>query len=229
MSSELKCVKCGTSKDITYEVQRAAVQIGGSKYRYYGWKRFRDYSATVPVCKRCKKQFDISGLTFICLMCGGLIAYIILLLSLVPMFFTSSVDPNVIYPLIIAIIFGCLMIILRFSKISSRRYIKFDRKLRTFAVKPKDSSRWVTLIEWMGRLEREAYRKEVEFKLIDYMKKNKGKAFSAQALLNRLVDIIENPKAQDYFKRNMTVILNELAFNDMIKRTREQEEMHYFL
>ncbi|MFX1574539.1 MAG: tetratricopeptide repeat protein [Promethearchaeota archaeon] len=76
--------------------------------------------------------------------------------------------------------------------------------------------------------ETEKYSNKVDEKLANYFNSNKGRAFTIQALLNRLEDIIEDSEARDYCRRNIENILARLIFNGTIKGTKKEGITYFF-
>ena len=67
-----------------------------------------------------------------------------------------------------------------------------------------------------------------ENKIETYLKNNVGTAFTAKALLNRIVEAIKNSSFEKFIKKQGEIILNRMVIDGKILSTRKDEETHYF-
>lgn len=139
------CARCGSKRHISYRSLQGRIQTGGTKTSIYGYKRFQEYTASVPVCLDCslifKKYRNITA--------------VLILAILIEMFVGLGVSVNWVDPVfnsIFLITMICLMVItsiilgvFRVSGISPGRYMKFKKIDRAFYVKPKGAKAWINL------------------------------------------------------------------------------------
>ncbi len=79
------------------------------------------------------------------------------------------------------------------------------------------------------RIEAEKVINGLEDLLINYFKMNKGKSFTAKALLDKLGTYIENPNALKYFKKNIKGMLNKLIFQrERILQSEQKDGIAYY-
>ena len=65
-------------------------------------------------------------------------------------------------------------------------------------------------------------------KISNFLRDNKGKAFTFRALDNRIEKIFEDPNEKEYCKRNLQNILKELTSKGSIKSVQRGDVTHYF-
>jgi hypothetical protein len=116
------------------------------------------------------------------------------------------IDSDVWYSLIVVIIF----MVIGFEAISWY--------LRTSGTRPSIAER-----------EMDKYDEMVESKLLSYLKMNKGKAFTVQALLNRMDEYLEDSGAQKYCEKVIEDKLERFFINGEVERAEMNEIMHYLV
>ncbi|MHA1932381.1 MAG: hypothetical protein ACW96X_07555 [Promethearchaeota archaeon] len=67
-----------------------------------------------------------------------------------------------------------------------------------------------------------------EKKIVIYLKNAVGSAFTAKALLSRVVETIKNPTIKKFISKNGETILNKMVIDGKIQSARKDEENHYF-
>jgi len=65
-------------------------------------------------------------------------------------------------------------------------------------------------------------------KISNFLRDNKGKAFTFRALDNRIENFFEDPNEKEYCKRNLQNILKELTSMGSIKSVQRGDVIHYF-
>lgn len=65
-------------------------------------------------------------------------------------------------------------------------------------------------------------------KIINYLKTNIGKAYTAKTLLNKLDDSIKNSNFKKYVKKNGERILTEIISDEYIQIAYKNGQTHYF-
>lgn len=69
---------------------------------------------------------------------------------------------------------------------------------------------------------------EIDKFLVKYLQSNAGKAFTAESIMKRLVDELDNQEWLDYLVINIEGELNKLAFNGAIKSNQHQGRIFFF-
>jgi hypothetical protein len=84
------------------------------------------------------------------------------------------------------------------------------------------------IIKGSNNKKRETYTKTIEKLLVNYLRKNTGKAYSAKTLLNKLDVNIKNPSFNRYLKKNGEEILTAIVLEGAIQKTQKDGLTHYF-
>ena len=66
-------------------------------------------------------------------------------------------------------------------------------------------------------------------KILNYLNLNMEKAYTTDALINRVIEKIENPSFKKYMKKKSKEILDKMISNDEIYAVRRKGELHYFI
>ena len=74
-----------------------------------------------------------------------------------------------------------------------------------------------------------APEKKLEVLLHNYLKENKGKAYTIVALRKRFEAFILDPQIKEYSRENLLTILNKMRDNGKIKLTQREGKSYYFL
>jgi hypothetical protein len=66
-------------------------------------------------------------------------------------------------------------------------------------------------------------------KILNYLNLNMEKAYTGDALINRILEKIENPAFKKYVKKKGKEILDKMILKDEIYAVRKDGELHYFI
>ena len=73
------------------------------------------------------------------------------------------------------------------------------------------------------------FLEECENAINYYLRKNKGKAFNTAALINKMDDIVNNPKLKEYLTKNIKAIMERMINDETAAYYEINGEIYYFL
>ncbi|MEE9377777.1 MAG: hypothetical protein V3V33_07040 [Candidatus Lokiarchaeia archaeon] len=245
------CIRCKTinidSKPYVhkYFIKSTQESAGPFKYKFTQyWKQFN-----LPICKNCRIKMErIQNLHDF----GGKLGIIGFLMMAVGIFLSVVAIGN---PIKFSIIFNFVGIIGGFlfalyiyfkhqynnNEYSPKKYLYYDAPISILFVKSIDDPEWKPFYSnklIMKEHLEENLRKQpndikeleqiIENKIINYVKKNKGKAYTTIALKKGLENFIEDPNEREYANENLENILNKLRNSGRLHLDYHNGETHYF-
>ncbi len=85
------------------------------------------------------------------------------------------------------------------------------------------------IIKGSNNKKKEAYTKTIEKLMVNYLRKNIGKAYSAKSLVKKLNIKTRNPSFNRYLKKNGEEILTAIALSGVVQKTQKDGLTHYFI
>ncbi|MHA1534888.1 MAG: hypothetical protein ACTSP8_09200 [Promethearchaeota archaeon] len=252
----LECIKCSTPHNLVpYSLSHSKL-ISSTTTRRTRTSTYNVHSIPVPICLQCQNQFDVWGKTKTLFTLLGIVGFFFFWLGGAFLILNMTLGSNEPMTLqILGVSIGIILFaidiplfILHKKKDSNpRKYMMMGPDLVPY-IKPQNQLHWVKYEDWIRSLTTEqimptailkhgagkqrAYKKldmipKFEKMIYKYLIENRGKAFTARAITNRIIEKLFEESDKNFLKINAERILNRLGLQRKIIVVQRNEEFYY--